>query len=70
MGTLTYDILAKAVEGTAAGLRAVTRLEPLGGPGDKLFPPTFGDAVRLPVPVGTEDGDDRRLRARGVQDLL
>jgi CRISPR-associated protein Csb1 len=52
MPELTYDTLLEAVDGTAAGLRAVTRLEPLGGPSDKLFPPTFGDSVRLPVPIG------------------
>lgn len=59
MSKLTYDELKNAVASSAAGFRAVTRLEPLGGPGDKLYPPTFGDAVRLPVPVG-EDRDERR----------
>lgn len=59
METISYETLRNAVAGTAAGFRAVTRLEPLGGPGDKLFPPTFGDAVRVPVPVG-EDREDRR----------
>lgn len=59
MPKLTYEDLQKAVSGTAAGFRATTRLEPLGGPDDKLYPPTFGDAVRIPVPVG-EDRDERR----------
>ncbi|HKY36233.1 MAG TPA: type I-U CRISPR-associated RAMP protein Csb1/Cas7u [Polyangiaceae bacterium] len=59
MPKLTYEDLQKAVSGTAAGFRATTRLEPLGGPDDKLYPPTFGDAVRIPVPVG-EDREERR----------
>lgn len=59
MPKLTYEDLQKAVSDTAAGFRATTRLEPLGSPNDKLYPPTFGDAVRLPVPVG-EDRDERR----------
>jgi len=59
MQELTFEDLKQAVCGTAAGFRAVTRLEPLGGPDDKLYPPTFGDAVRVPVPVG-EERDERR----------
>lgn len=59
MKKLTYEDLKQAVAGTAAGLRAVTRLEPLGGPDDKLYPPTFGDSVRVPVPIG-EDREERR----------
>lgn len=59
MEKLTHALLAQAVDGTAAGFRAITRLEPLGGPGDKLFPPTFGDSVRVPVPAG-EDREERR----------
>jgi CRISPR-associated protein Csb1 len=42
MTTLDYKTLATAVAGTAVGLRARTSLEPLGGPGDKIFPPTYG----------------------------
>jgi hypothetical protein len=43
MGTdpLTYKDLRAAVEGTAAAFRAVTDLDPAGGDGDKLFPPTY-----------------------------
>ena len=59
MQKLTYEDLKQAVSGTAAGIRSITRLEPLGGPADKLYPPTFGDAVRLPVPVG-EVREERR----------
>lgn len=39
--TFTYNDLREAVDGSAVGLRARIDLEPLGGPGDKLFPPTY-----------------------------
>lgn len=39
--TLDIDTLSQAVAGGAAAIRAVTRLQPAGGPGDKVFPPTY-----------------------------
>ncbi len=39
--TIKLDELTRAVAGGAAAIRAVTRLEPAGGPGDKIFPPTY-----------------------------
>ncbi|MGH3831520.1 MAG: type I-G CRISPR-associated RAMP protein Csb1/Cas7g [Pseudonocardiaceae bacterium] len=39
--TLSYDHLYDAVTGSAVGLRSRLDLEPLGGPGDKIFPPTY-----------------------------
>lgn len=38
---LTWDILQQAVRSNAAAIRQVTRLEPAGDPGDKVFPPTY-----------------------------
>ncbi|MCB9758386.1 MAG: type I-U CRISPR-associated protein Cas7 [Alphaproteobacteria bacterium] len=38
--TLSFETLSAAVA-SAAAVRAVTRLQPAGGPGDKLFPPTY-----------------------------
>jgi len=38
---LTLDILKRAVAGTAAAFRCVTELQPAGGEGDKVFPPTY-----------------------------
>jgi CRISPR-associated protein Csb1 len=38
---IKFDELTKAVAGGAAAIRAVTRLEPAGGVGDKIFPPTY-----------------------------
>ncbi len=44
MEALTYDTLRDAVAGGAVGVRSRIDLEPLGGAGDKLFPPTYGVA--------------------------
>lgn len=41
---LTLDILQSAVK-TAAAFRCRRRLQPAGGEGDKVFPPTFAEAV-------------------------
>lgn len=38
---LTLDALQEAVAGTAAAFRCVTEYQPMGGPGDKVFPPTY-----------------------------
>lgn len=42
---LTLDRLERAVAGTAAAFRCRRRLQPAGGAGDKVFPPTFAGAV-------------------------
>ncbi len=42
---LTFDELKNAVTGTAAAFRCRTILQPAGGPGDKVFPPTYAGAV-------------------------
>lgn len=42
---MTLDALYKAVSGTAAALRSRTKLQPAGGEGDKVFPPTYAGAV-------------------------
>lgn len=41
MTDLTLDIVKNAVAGTAAAFRCVTEYQPAGGPGDKVFPPTY-----------------------------
>ena len=38
---LDLDTLREAVAGTAAAFRCVTDYQPAGGPGDKVFPPTY-----------------------------
>lgn len=39
---LSYDYLRAAVAGDGVGVRMRLGLEPLGGPGDKIFPSTYG----------------------------
>ncbi|MFW6087730.1 MAG: type I-U CRISPR-associated RAMP protein Csb1/Cas7u [Myxococcota bacterium] len=48
MAELTYDDLRNAVAGDTVAIRATSRLEPVGGPNDKVFPPTFGDEMQIP----------------------
>lgn len=45
MHALTLAELQSALEGGAAAFRCRRTLEPAGGPGDKVFPPTFAGAV-------------------------
>jgi len=42
---MNLDTIHKAVSGTAAAFRSRTRLQPAGGAGDKVFPPTYAGAV-------------------------
>mgnify|MGYP001264747939 CR=1 FL=1 len=41
---LTLEDLERAVSGRAAAIRCRRTLEPAGGPGDKVFPPTYAGA--------------------------
>jgi CRISPR-associated protein Csb1 len=41
---MTHDELKQAVK-SAAAIRCVQRLQPIGGPGDKVFPPTYVGGV-------------------------
>lgn len=43
MAELTLKVLQDAVAGNAAAFRCVTEYQPAGGPGDKVFPPTYAD---------------------------
>lgn len=40
-----YSKLSKAVQGHAAALRSISRLQPIGGLGDKIFPATYSGGV-------------------------
>lgn len=63
---LTYDILHRATTGGVAAIRSRSRLQPAGGPGDKVFPPTYatGDKnLRYAV-------EQRRIDGRDVQCVL
>lgn len=52
--TLTYEDLRSAVAGTGVGVRARTTLEPLGGDGDKVQPPTYGVSDRADTKYAIE----------------
>lgn len=57
--TLTLAQLSNAVAGGVAAFRVVQRLQPAGGPGDKIFPPTYatGDkALKYAVEERRVDG--------------
>lgn len=41
MSELSYQTLRQAVDRGVAAIRSVTKLQPAGGQGDKVFPPTF-----------------------------
>lgn len=43
MPELTFGKLRSAVAGESVALRSRTTLQPAGGPGDKVFPPTYAD---------------------------
>jgi CRISPR-associated protein Csb1 len=42
---ISLQTLHDAVNGSAAAFRCRRKLQPVGGPGDKVFPPTFAGAV-------------------------
>jgi hypothetical protein len=42
---LQLQDLVDAVSGTAGALRCWTRLQPAGGAGDKVFPPTYAIVI-------------------------
>ncbi len=44
MITLTVSDLQRAVAGSAAAFRSISTLQPAGGSGDKIFPPTYSGA--------------------------
>lgn len=55
MTTLTYDRLRSAVDRDSAGLRMRATLTPLAGPGEKVFPPTYGVEDRATSRYAFED---------------
>jgi len=71
--------LQSAVRGSAAAFRCRRRLQPAGGPGDKVFPPTFAGAVyaveqrRVPgraEPVTCVVLDTAQAQANGMEEAL
>ena len=53
--------LRNAVDGTAAAYRCVTDYQPAGGPGDKVFPPTYeGGKYATEERVDPDSGEIRQ----------
>lgn len=65
--TLGLDVLQRAVAGEAAAIRCVTRLQPAGGRGDKVFPPTYAVDRSAKTKYAVEA---RRLNGEDVQTVL
>jgi CRISPR-associated protein Csb1 len=65
--TLTLDVLERAVAGEAAAIRSITRLMPAGGPGDKIFPPTYATERNAPLKYAMER---RRINGQDVDVVL
>lgn len=64
---LTLEILQHAVAGEAAAIRAVIRLQPAGGRGDKVFPPTYSVDKRAETRYAFER---RRIDGKDVDTVL
>lgn len=58
---LALQILKDAVNGTASAFRCVTNYQPAGGPGDKIFPPTYeGGKYATEERVNPDTGEVRK----------
>jgi CRISPR-associated protein Csb1 len=64
---LTYDDLKRFVAGDTVAIRGTATLEPAGGPGDKIFPPTHAIDERNRNPGAKYAFETRRI---GGQDVL
>ena len=75
---ISYLELRDGAAGTAVGIRCRTELQPLGGAGDKVFPPTYGVPTARPRPstrseerlVPSADGGAREVVQAVVLDSL
>ena len=52
---LSLESLKKAVAGEIVAYRSVMDMDPAGGPGDKIFPPTYAVGDREPAAAGVTD---------------
>lgn len=54
MAELTLDVLERGLAGDAAAIRTRVSLQPAGGQGEKIFPPTYGVADNAATKYATE----------------
>lgn len=59
---LTYEKLRGAVAGGAVALRSLTELQPVDGPGGKVFPPTYAVNAGHKYAVETRQVGDREVQ--------
>ena len=59
---LTLDVINEALEGDGIAFRRRTRMQPAGGSGDKIFPPTYEG--------GKYCEEDRRIEGKDVKCVL
>lgn len=64
---ISLDRLRDAVAGGAVAIRAITRLDPAGGAGDKVFPPTYVKEGKSQTKYALEQ---RMIDGRVVQTVL
>ncbi len=67
---LTFDQLKQLVAGNAVAIRGTATLEPAGGPGDKIFPPTHAVDDKNKKPGAKYAFETRRLDGRDATCVL
>lgn len=67
---LNYDELKKLVSGAAVAIRGTATLEPAGGPGDKIFPPTHAIDNTNKKPGAKYAFETRRINGQDVTCVL
>ncbi len=68
--SLTYDDLKKLIDGDTVAIRGVATLEPAGGPGDKIFPPTHAIDDKNKKPGAKYAFETRRIGGQDVTCVL
>lgn len=62
---LDFETLKKAIGGSASAFRCRLKLDPAGGEGSKVFPPTYSDgpyATEMRVITVKQDGNSKTIR--------
>lgn len=68
---LNFERLKELVTGDTVAIRGIATLEPAGGPGDKIFPPTHAvDDKRKPEPGAKYAFETRRIGQQDVRCVL
>jgi CRISPR-associated protein Csb1 len=67
---LTLDGLRTLVAGDTVAIRGTAKLEPAGGPGDKIFPPSHSVDEKKPRPGAKYASETRRIDGRDVECVL